>query len=125
MLGPIIPIFEIHAAQRTRDLGMLLRGIGNLEGAQEVVDLDQSEQQAQIAALCRIRGLEQAGESAGELRSVYAADTLRRRIALFAVVMVRLVVLLLPGSVVASPDMPALVLTHVTAGHTAQRQLIR
>ena len=76
VLHPCVPRVEADAAQRTGDLAVLLRGIGNLQRSQQVIGLHEAEQQAQASGLRRIGGLEQAGVAA---RRISAPYTLRMR----------------------------------------------
>lgn len=124
MLGPCVPTLEIHAAQGARNLGILLRGIRHFKGAEQVIHLNQAEEQAEVARACRVGRFEQARVAARKLRAIHAANALGSSRALRARIVVGSVVFFLPRSVVVAPDVTALVMAHIAAGHAVQRQLV-
>ena len=122
VIDPAVPGIRVKLGERTVDGGVLLGGVGHAKRAEQVVNIDEAPEQAEAARLGRIGRLHEAGEAARKLRAVDGADAHRRGLALRAGVGVRG---RLPGVVVVAPDLPALVVTNVAAGHAAQVTRVR
>ena len=124
VVDPRLPLVVAHIAQRTSDLRVLLGRVDHRQHASEVAGLDETAKQGERTALSGIGRLHEAGVTAGDFGTVYAADARGVGYALRPVVFA-VGILLLPRCCVVAPDMTATITTCIAAGHAAACGRIR
>ena len=115
-LDPAVPGFRIQIGQRAVNSGVFLHGVDRLQGAEDVILLDQAAQQADRAGVGHISGFHKAGIAAGILAAEHCADAHRLAQAGGAGVCVRSGQ---PGVCIQAQNLPALVVADIAAGHAA------
>ena len=124
VVDPRLPLVVAHIAQRTSDLRVLLGRVDHRQHASEIAGLDETAKQRERTALSGIGRLHEAGVTAGDFGTVYAADARGVGYALRPVVFA-VGILLLPRCCVVAPDMTATITTCIAAGHATACGRIR